>query len=72
MKKITDFFVSLFSRRIMLWVTQKILFVFVFMTLTDQLYMVILYTINTVFDLFILQELNVRPIDAKIDITKQL
>jgi len=72
MKKITDFLLSLFSRRIMLWITQKLLFVFVFMTLTDQIYMVILYAINTVFDLFILNEISVKPIDMKIDIEKHL
>ena len=72
MKKITDFLLSLFSRRIMLWVTQKILFVFVFLTLANEMYMVILYAINTIFDLFILNELNVKAIDAKVEITKQL
>lgn len=72
MKKIKDFFLSLFSRRIMLWVTQKLLFVFVFLTLTDQVYMVVLYIVNTVFDLFILNELNVNNIDAKISIEKNI
>lgn len=72
MKKIKDFLLSLFSRRIMLWFTQKLLFVFVFLTLTDQIYMVTLYIVNTVFDLFILNEITVKPIDAKISIEKNI
>jgi len=68
MKKLQSFLLSLFSRRILLWITQKILFVFVFITLTDQYWMVALYAINTIFDLFILNELNVKPADAKINI----
>jgi hypothetical protein len=55
----------------MLWFTQKLLFVFVFLTISDPLYMVLLYTVNTIFDLFILNEITVKPIDSE-DIAKIL
>lgn len=72
MRKLKEFIKSLLSRRIMLWFVQKLLFIFVFLTLSNEMYIVALYLINTVFDLFLLNEINVKPIDAKIDISKNI
>lgn len=76
MNKIKDAFIkllsNLLSRRIAIYFVNKILAFKLIYMLVEPMYISIVFLISTVFDLFVIQEINIKPIDAKIDITKQI
>lgn len=63
------FIISLMSRRMLLYFINKFVAFYMYYYIKEEVYQLIIFGLSSIYDLFILQELNVKPIDAKIDVS---